>query len=199
MSILPPTARSAGELGFVASLTLRGTPPFKLSYQVQRQGVQSAKPQYRTKTINGLQEELTLQEEIEGTYLYEWKSLSDANYPLGIDLDEERKMEDVTQVVHPLARAELVLGRGTGKKVIWACKGSEVPVEVDLKVCLSLSLDAEPLEDVADSPPFRRVLFSLSGQGSVLPHRRHHLPQVSRCYHSHRPPSSSSEDPSPSP
>jgi hypothetical protein len=47
-------------------------------------------------------------------------------------------MEDVVQVVHPLAKAEIVGAKK--RRVLWECQGNQVPIEVAIKVSLALSL-----------------------------------------------------------
>lgn len=172
LTCLASSFSSAGELGFVASLTLRGAPPFRLTYSV---AAQSSSPSIRTKVIQSLQEELTFQEDNEGTYTYRFISIADKNYPLGIDLDGERKIEDVVQVVHPLAKAEMV---GKAKKVMWECEGGEVVAEVELKVRLVPSIPwlcPTRLTLSLGHPP----VSSTPGQSAVHPHRHHHIAQGS--------------------
>lgn len=119
---------SAGELGFVASLSFRGTGPFELQYEVEKVG--SREKVKRTKNFHHLQEQLVVQEKSEGTFMYRWLKVTDKNYPDGVPLVGERRIEDVEQVVHPLADAKLV---DEGKRqVIWECRDKNVTFKVDL-------------------------------------------------------------------
>lgn len=154
---------SAGELGFVASLSFRGTGPFELQYEVEKVGFREKVK--RTKKFHHLQEQLVVQEKSEGTFMYRWLKVTDKNYPDGVPLVGERRIEDVEQVVHPLADAKLV---DEGKRqVIWECRDKNVTFKVDL-TAVSKGDDALSSPGSFWPPADRHVplSFSISGQSA---------------------------------
>ena len=124
--------RSSGDTGVSASLILRGTGPFQVYYQSQKD---KEPPRELVKTVAGSRGEITLQPDQSGHYKFTFTHLSDANYnqvPLnGPSID---------QVIHPLASADFAtrenITPGRTRRLISSCGGSHVDVPVDLKVCL---------------------------------------------------------------
>lgn len=122
--------RSSGDTGVSASLILRGTGPFQVYYESQKD---KEPPRELFKTIGGSRGEITLQPDQSGHYKFTFTRLSDANYkkvPLnGPSID---------QVIHPLASADFATRENTSpgrtRRLISSCGGSHVDVPVDLKV-----------------------------------------------------------------
>ncbi|CDZ97902.1 hypothetical protein [Phaffia rhodozyma] len=123
----------AGEQGFEASFSFRGSPPFKLSYTREFRSPSSSHSRQKsfTEVFHSVHEIRPFQPEEEGTYIYEWISLADSIYTDGISLTGERKLGSVEMVVHPLAQARL-RGRGE-KKVVYECQGGDVDIDIELK------------------------------------------------------------------
>ncbi|TFK77394.1 hypothetical protein BDN72DRAFT_830551 [Pluteus cervinus] len=118
----------SGDTGVSASLTLRGTPPFHVTYRVQRD--KEPAREY-SKTFGSLRGELTLQPERSGHYLFSFVHLSDAHYR-----KVELKGPSIDQIVHPLAAADFTSGQpgsGRNKRVISSCEGDTVDVDVELR------------------------------------------------------------------
>jgi len=103
---------------------MHGTPPFQVYYSTQRD---KQPPLDLFKTFTSSRGELTLQPEHSGHYYYTFVQLSDAYYKK-VALDGP----SIDQVVHPLAAADFVGGRG--KRVVSTCEGATVGIEVDLRV-----------------------------------------------------------------
>lgn len=84
------------------------------------------------KTFPSSRGEFTIQPERSGHYTFSFLQISDANYKK-VDL----KGPSIDQIVHPPASVDFVhnAAGGRGRKRISSCTGSEVEVEVELKVC----------------------------------------------------------------
>ncbi|OAX42996.1 hypothetical protein K503DRAFT_241063 [Rhizopogon vinicolor AM-OR11-026] len=142
----------SGDTGVSASLVMHGTPPFQVYYRAQRD---TERPRDLVKTFPSSRGELTLQPEHSGHYYYTFVQLSDAHYKQ-VALDGP----SIDQVVHPLAAADFVGGRG--KRVVSTCEGATVGVEVDLRgtppwnlelqVVGPRSTDALAITDIKTSP-----------------------------------------------
>lgn len=103
---------------------MHGTPPFQVYYRSQRD---AGPPRDLVKTFTSSRGELTLQPEHSGHYYYTFVQLSDAYYKK-VALDGP----SIDQIVHPLAAADFVGGRG--RRVVSSCEGVTVGIEVDLRV-----------------------------------------------------------------
>jgi hypothetical protein len=103
---------------------MHGTPPFQVYYRSQRD---AEPPRDLVKTFTSSRGELTLQPELSGHYYYTFVQLSDAHYKK-VALDGP----SIDQIVHPLAAADFVGGRG--RRVVSSCEGVTVGIEVDLRV-----------------------------------------------------------------
>lgn len=111
---------------------LHGTPPFQVYYRVQRD---NEPPRELSKTFTSSRGELTIQPEQSGHYTFSFLQISD-NFYRKVDL----KGPSIDQVIHPLAAADFVGGRGgSGKRLISSCAGGTVDVDVELRVSYSLS------------------------------------------------------------
>lgn len=124
----PP--QSSGDTGVSASLVLRGTGPFLVYYQLQKD---KGAPQEFFKTIGGSRGEITLQPDQSGHYKFTFTHLSDANYKK-IPLNGP----SIEQVIHPLASADFAIREnqtpGRSGRLINSCGGSHVDIPVELKV-----------------------------------------------------------------
>lgn len=124
--------RSSGDTGVSASLVLRGTGPFQVYYQSQKD---KESPRELVKTIAGSRGEITLQPDQSGHYKFTFTHLSDANYKK-IPLNGP----SIDQVIHPLASADFATrentSSGRARRLISSCGGTHVDVPVDLKVRL---------------------------------------------------------------
>jgi nucleoporin POM152 len=122
--------QSSGDTGVSASLVLRGTGPFQVYYQSQKD---KEPPRELIKTIGGSRGEITLQPDQSGHYKFTFTHLSDANY-MKIPLNGP----SIEQVVHPLASADFATRDNTAlgrtRKLISSCGGTHVDIPVDLKV-----------------------------------------------------------------
>jgi nucleoporin POM152 len=103
---------------------MHGTPPFQVYYRSQRD---KEPPRDLVKTFPSSRGELTLQPEHSGHYYYTFVQLSDAYYKKVV-----LNGPSIDQVVHPLAAADFVGGRG--KRIVSTCEGTTVGIEVDLRV-----------------------------------------------------------------
>lgn len=119
---------SSGDTGVAASLVLHGTPPFRVSYRMQRE---KEHPRELHETFSGSRGEMTLQPPRSGRYVYTFTHITDANYNK-VELDGPT----IDQVVHPLATAHFVQAgvRGREKATVNSCSGNTVDVEVELEV-----------------------------------------------------------------
>ncbi|KAG2156607.1 uncharacterized protein EDB93DRAFT_1310685 [Suillus bovinus] len=142
----------SGDTGVSASLIMHGTPPFQVYYRTQRD---TEPPRDLFKTFTSSRGELTLQPDHSGHYYYTFVQLSDAYYKK-VALDGP----SIDQIVHPLAGADFVGGRG--KRVVSSCEGVTVGIEVDLRgtppwnlelqVVGPRSTDALEITDIKTSP-----------------------------------------------
>ncbi|KAG1754906.1 uncharacterized protein EDB91DRAFT_259356 [Suillus paluster] len=142
----------SGDTGVSASLVMHGTPPFQVYYRTQRD---AEPPRDLFKTFTSSRGELTLQPEHSGHYYYTFVQLSDAYYKK-VALDGP----SIDQIVHPLAAADFVGGRG--KTAVSSCEGATVGIEVDLRgtppwnlelqVVGPRSTDALKIADIKTSP-----------------------------------------------
>ncbi|KAG2155546.1 hypothetical protein DEU56DRAFT_767978 [Suillus clintonianus] len=142
----------SGDTGVSASLVIHGTPPFQVYYRTQRD---AESPRDLFKTFTSSRGELTLQPEHSGHYHYTFLQLSDAYYKK-VALDGP----SIDQIVHPLAAADFVAGRG--RRVVSSCEGATVDIEVDLRgtppwnlelqVVGPRSTDALEITDIKTSP-----------------------------------------------
>lgn len=142
----------SGDTGVSASLVMHGTPPFQVYYRTQRD---AEPPRDLFKTFTSSRGELTLQPEDSGHYYYTFVQLSDAYYKK-VALDGP----NIDQIVHPLAAADFVGGRG--RRVVSSCEGVTVGIEVDLRgtppwnlelqVVGPRSTDALEITDIKTSP-----------------------------------------------
>lgn len=123
--------RSSGDIGVSASLVLHGTPPFQVYYRSQRD---SEIPKEHHKTFATSRGELTVQPDRSGHYTFKIYQVSDANYK-----KVELKAAAIELDVHPPPSADFVGNShgGRGKKSISSCSGSNVDVEVELRVSIS--------------------------------------------------------------
>lgn len=111
-------------------MVLHGTPPFTVYYRSQRD---AENPKEHHKTFATSRGELTVQPDRSGHYTFKIYQVSDANYKK-IDL----KAAAIELDVHPPPSADFVGNAhgGRGKKSISSCSGSNVDVEVELRVRL---------------------------------------------------------------
>lgn len=115
----------AGTVGVKALSVLEGEPPFRLTYEVQRQG-QPPRRQVRV-VEQQTRDELEFWPSTEGLVTYKFLALDDANYRQ-IALDGPT----FTQVVHPLADAAFT-ARGSGNEaVVRSCGKAQADAEVAL-------------------------------------------------------------------
>ncbi|PWN51672.1 putative nuclear pore membrane protein [Violaceomyces palustris] len=137
LDVPPPTAKitfssiddqCAGPVGVKALSVFTGTPPFKLEYEIKREGNPALR---QMKTITGkTRAEIEFRPNTEGVVTYKFLKLADANYK-----DMELDGPSFTQVVHPLASAKFVAdsGRTDGARaVIQSCAGNKAQAEVEL-------------------------------------------------------------------
>ncbi|KIL71448.1 hypothetical protein M378DRAFT_182877 [Amanita muscaria Koide BX008] len=108
----------SGDTGVLATLVLRGTPPFLVYYQVQRD---DEPPRELAKSFASARGELILQPDRSGHY---------------------------TLIVHPLATADFATSQreyGGGKRSISSCSGNIVDVDVELKGTGPWSLEVQAI------------------------------------------------------
>lgn len=121
--------QSSGDTGVSASLVLRGTGPFQVYYQLQKD---KEAPRELFKTIGGSRGEITLQPDQSGHYKFTFTHLSDANYKIPLN------GPSIEQVIHPLASADFATRENTTpgrtRRLISSCGGSHVDIPVELKV-----------------------------------------------------------------
>lgn len=135
VDVPPPTAdvkfssiddQCAGPVGVKALSVLTGTPPFRLHYQVTREG---GRPVRRSREIReNTRDELEFRPDQDGVFEYRFLRLDDANYK-DIKLDGPV----LKQVVHPLASARFVAGAGHdgAKVVVHSCSGNSASADVE--------------------------------------------------------------------
>ena len=130
--------RSSGDTGVSASLVLRGTGPFQVYYQLQKD---KEAPRELLKTFGGSRGEITLQPDQSGHYKFTFTHLSDANYKIPLN------GPSIEQVIHPLASADFAIRENTTpgrtRRLISSCGGSHVDVPVELKVCFLSSFRSQ--------------------------------------------------------
>ncbi len=119
---------SSGDIGVSASLVLHGTPPFQVYYRSQRD---TEPPRELSKTFSTSRGELTIQPDRSGHYNFQIYQVSDANYKK-VDL----KGSAIELDVHPPPSADFVgnVHGARSKKSISSCSGSNVEVEIELRV-----------------------------------------------------------------
>lgn len=119
---------SSGDIGVSASLVLHGTPPFQVYYRSQRD---TEPPRELSKTFSTSRGELTIQPDRSGHYNFQIYQVSDAIYKK-IDL----KGSAIELDVHPPPSADFVgnVHGARSKKSISSCSGSNVEVEIELRV-----------------------------------------------------------------
>ncbi|KAF5323559.1 hypothetical protein D9611_005631 [Ephemerocybe angulata] len=117
----------SGDTGVSASLILRGTPPFQVSYRVQRD---KEPPREYSKTFTNSRGEITIQPERSGHYIFTFVKMSDANYRR-VDLQGPT----IEQIIHPLASADFAESHASnrGRAVISSCSGETIDVDVNLR------------------------------------------------------------------
>ena len=139
VDVPPPTAkitfssiedRCAGPVGVKALSVLTGTPPFRLVYEVRKEGREPTR-QIRN-ILDQTRDELEFRPNTEGAVTYKFLKLNDANYK-DMDLDGPT----FTQVVHPLATARFAADRGrTGGASrpieVHTCAGNRAQAQVEL-------------------------------------------------------------------
>lgn len=157
--------RSSGDTGVSASLVLRGSGPFQVYYQSQKD---KEPPRELAKTIGGSRGEITLQPDQSGHYKFAFTHLSDANYKK-IPLSGP----SIEQVIHPLASADFAtrdnITPGRTRRLISSCGGSHVDIPVDLKVCSRrLFCSSKVLPCSQGTGPWNLNVQVVSPQGSEL-------------------------------
>ncbi|KAF8634926.1 hypothetical protein AX15_000665 [Amanita polypyramis BW_CC] len=136
----------SGDTGVLATLVLRGTPPFLVYYRMQRD---NEPPRELSKTFTSARGELTLQPDRSGHYTFTFVQLSDANYNR-----VELKGPSIEQVVHPLATADFA----ASQRIISSCLGSTVDVNVELKGTGPWSLDVQIIgPKTSETIPFENI------------------------------------------
>ena len=130
----PTRNRSSGGKGISASLVMSGTPPFQVSYSVQRE---DELPQELSKTFNAPKGEMTLQPSRSGRYIFNFIRLGDAHYQR-IELQGPK----IEQSIPEAAMAVFTSGTitpGSNKRLLDSCDAGIVGVGVELKVNFKLS------------------------------------------------------------
>ncbi|WFD44392.1 hypothetical protein MPSI1_003060 [Malassezia psittaci] len=115
----------AGTVGVKALSVLQGDPPFRLYYEVQRQG-QPARRQVRI-VEHRTRDQLEFWPKTEGLVTYRFLALDDANYAR-VPLDGP----SFTQVVHPLADAAFTAPGDAKHAVAHSCGRAEAEAEIAL-------------------------------------------------------------------
>ena len=113
---------------------MSGTPPFQVSYSVQRE---DELPQELSKTFNAPKGEMTLQPSRSGRYIFNFIRLGDAHYQR-IELQGPK----IEQSIPEAAMAVFTSGTitpGSNKRLVDSCNAGIVGVGVELKVNYKLS------------------------------------------------------------
>ncbi|KAI3617591.1 hypothetical protein CBS9595_003500 [Malassezia furfur] len=115
----------AGTIGVKALSVLEGEPPFRLLYEVQRQG---EAPRRQVRVVeHQTRDQLEFWPSTEGLVTYRFLALDDANYA-HVPLDGPT----FTQVVHPLADAAFTATRDAKDAVARSCGRAQTDAEVAL-------------------------------------------------------------------